>query len=167
MEFDIDVSGEDLLSKDYTICIASEKIIRGYKITTNFINIINSKFGQGIYKYDKSQKGKANLKVRIYCLALYYLFKSIYPKIKDKKIILNICRDFSSKENQIKLNIQSLLVKNLKLNLDIDDLNFSRLDPKSNAHRYSYLMRMDFKNQFKENYVNIRIEDIEKYLIKE
>ena len=167
MEFDIDVSGEDLLSKDYVICIASDNIIKGYKITKTFVNIINSRFGQGIYKYEKSQKGKANLKVRIYCVILFYLFKSIHPLIKNKSINLNVCRDFNGKDNQIKLNIQSLLITNLKLKLDIDNLNFCKLKSDSSAHHYSGLMRKDFKNQFKENYVNIKIEDIEKYLIKE
>jgi len=36
MEFDIDVSGDDLLSRDYTICIADrDSIIRGFKFSLN------------------------------------------------------------------------------------------------------------------------------------
>jgi len=167
MIFDIDVSGDNLLSKDYTICIAnSDSLIKGYKFSSNIVNIINSKYGQGIYnKYNKSDKGKANLKVRIYCVVLYYLFLDIKDKIKDKEIVLNICKDFDGKENQIKVNLNHLLIEKLNLKLNIDEIYFGKLAKTSNAHNYSYLMRKDSKNQLK-NYVNIDLEEIEKYLIE-
>jgi hypothetical protein len=43
--------------------------------------------------------------------------------------------------------------------------DFCRLDKDSNAHKYSYLMRKDTNNQL-SNYVNIPLEDIEKFIIK-
>lgn len=40
MEFEIDVSGEDLLSKDYTICVAdNNNIIKGFKFSDELVNI--------------------------------------------------------------------------------------------------------------------------------
>ncbi len=42
---------------------------------------------------------------------------------------------------------------------------FTRLGKDSQAHHYSYLMRKDKKNQLK-SYVEINLEDIEKWLKK-
>ena len=161
MEFDIDVSGEDVFSKNFTICIANkDSIIKGYKLSSEIINIISSRYGHGFYKYKKSDKGRSLFKVRTYCIIIYYLFKSIQIK---NGIRLNICRDFDGKENDIKSNL-SFFLGNL-LNIKIESLIFCRLGEGSNAHRYSYLMRKDDKNQMK-TYVNIKLEDIEKFLKK-
>jgi hypothetical protein len=166
MIFEIDVSGENLLSTDYTICIAnSESIIKGFKFNSKIINIINSRYGQGIYKYQKSDKGKANLKVRIYCIVLYYLFLDIREKLKNKEITLTLCKDFDGKENEIRMNLEYFLIKKLGLKLNLEDIYFGKLSKTSNAHNYSYLMRKDTKNQLK-NYVKIELIDIEKYLIE-
>lgn len=67
MKFEIDVSGEDLLQKEYAICITNKgNIIKGFKFSENVINTLCSRYGQGKYKYKKSQKGKATFKVRLY-----------------------------------------------------------------------------------------------------
>ena len=59
-EFEIDVSGEDLLSKNYTICAADkDSVIKGFKFNEKLTNLLSSRYGQGLYKYHKSQKGKA------------------------------------------------------------------------------------------------------------
>jgi len=88
MEFDIDVSGKDILSKNYVICIASKdgKLIKGFKFNNKLVQIIASKYGQELYKYKKSVQGKVNLQIRIYSIVIYYLFKSI----KIKNVSLNI-----------------------------------------------------------------------------
>jgi hypothetical protein len=40
MDWDIDVSGEDLLSKNYTICIADkDSTIRGFKFDEEIVNL--------------------------------------------------------------------------------------------------------------------------------
>ncbi len=161
MEFEIDISGEDLLSKNYTICIADRNgLIKGFKFNEGFIKILSSRYGQGLYKYVKSQKGKALLKVRIYSIIIYYLFKSI--KINEE-ISLNICRDFQGRETDIKENLRFFLSKLLSLN--INKIYFMKLDENSNAHHYAYLMRKDNKNKMK-TYVKIKLEEIEKFLKK-
>lgn len=44
--FEIDVSGDDLLSKDYTICIADKYgTIKGFKFSNDLINTLCSKYG--------------------------------------------------------------------------------------------------------------------------
>jgi hypothetical protein len=161
MEFDIDVSGEDILTPDYTICIASQdSLIKGFKFSQDYVKILHSRFGQGLYRYEKSHKGKAQLKIRIYCTIIYYLFKSMNIR---NTITLNICRDFDGKERDIENNLNFLLKE--KLGLHIEKYIFRKLDDKSHAHRYSYLMRKDTRNQLK-TYVSIKPEDIEKFLRK-
>jgi hypothetical protein len=160
--FDIDVSGEDLLNKNYTICIANrDSLIKGFKFSEELVNIISSKYGQGAYRYTKSKRGKSSLKVRLYCVVIYYLFKSL--KIEGD-VSLSICKDFDGREEDIKGNLRVFLEK--KLNLSIKDkYYFVKLNPESNAHKYAYLMRNDNKNKM-NTYVNIPLEDLEKWLIK-
>jgi len=161
-QFEIDVSGEDLLSKNYTICVADRNgLIKGFKFGEEFIKILSSKYGQGLYKYPKSQRGKALFKVRVYSIVIYYLFKSI--KIRED-ISLTICRDFQGKENDIKENLKFFLDKLLNLNVD-NKIDFTRLDNDSNAHKYAYLMRKDSKNQL-PNYIKLSLKEIEQYLQK-
>src|SRR3989344_4003726 len=132
MDFDIDVSGEDLLSRDYTVCVATKgNIIKGFKITQEFISTINSKFGQDFYRYNKSKNGRALLKVRIYSIIIYHLFKSI--KISSP-LVLNVCRDFNGREADVKSNLEYFLGKLLKLNVEV---RFGRLGHDSNAHKYA------------------------------
>jgi len=161
MEFDIDVSGEDIFNKDYVICIANKDgIIKGFKMDSSLAKIIKSRYGQNIYRYKKSDKGKSLLKIRIYSLIIYYLFKSV--KIKEN-LILNICKDFNGRENEIEDNLRYLLIK--RLNLKIDKFNFCKLPKDSNADQYAYLMRRDKKNKMK-TYVKIEPKNIEKFLKK-
>jgi len=91
------------------------------------------------------------------------LFDSIKEKIADKEIDLNICKDFDGKENDIKMNLIYFLIKRLHLNLN--SINFGKLESNSNAHHYAYLMRKDNKNLIK-NYISLKLDNLEKYLIK-
>jgi hypothetical protein len=162
MNFEIDISGEDVLKKDYTICITdNNRIIKGFKFNNDLVNILSSRYGQGIYKkYSKSQKGKATFKIRLYCIVIHYLIKSL----KTKEISLTLCRDFQGREEDIKKNLKFLIGKILDLKLD-DRIYFDKLSPSSNAHKYAYLMRQDIKNKM-STYINISLEDLEKWLKK-
>ena len=159
--FEVDVSGEELLNKNYTICIAdNDGIIKGFKFNEKLIGDLCSRYGQGIYRYKKSSKGKATFKVRIYCIIVYYLIKSL--NLKDN-ISLALCRDFIGWENEIKDNLK-YFAKNLGIDLE-DKITFTKLSPESNAHKYAYLMRIDNKNKM-STYVNITVKEIEKWLKK-
>jgi len=159
--FEIDVSGEDVFDKDYTICIANKDgIIKGFKFDRKTTSDLLSKYDQEAYRYKKSKKNKSTLKIRLYSIIIYYLFKSL--KMKEE-IVLNICRDFYGRESDIKHNLKFFLEE--KLNLKINHINFEKLDKNSNADRYAYLMRKDKKNKMK-TYVNIKLKDIERWLIK-
>jgi hypothetical protein len=161
MEFDIDVSGEDLLSKDYVVCTANKDgIIKGFKFSDKLVRDLSSRYGQGFYRYKKSKKGKSDFKLRLYCITIFYLFKSINL---NKDISLNICRDFQGKENDIKENIKSIFKKNtLKFP---ERIYFVKLLNNSNAHKYAFLMREDRKDKL-STYVDIKLKDFEKWLKK-
>jgi len=160
MVIEIDVSGEDILQKDYTICLADNNgIIAGFKFDDKFVNILSSRYGQGFYKYRKSDKQRALFKVRIYCIIIYSLLKSLNIK---EKVKLEIDRDFDGREKDI-LNNLDFLIK--KLDLDIEDIVFDKLGKESNAHKYAYLMRKDTKNKL-DTYNTITIDAIEEFLKK-
>lgn len=160
--FEIDVSGGDLLSKNYVICVADKNgLIKGFKFSDNIVKTLSSRYGQGFYNYAKSKKGKSFFKIRIYCVVIYYIFKSL--KINEE-ISLDICRDFIGRENDIKNTLLRFLEKELGLNVG-DRIYFVKLSSDSNADRYSYLMRHDTKNKM-NTYVKISIEEIEKWLKK-
>ena len=162
MEFEIDISGNDLLSKNYTICIANkDRLIKVFKFDDKLVKSLCSRYGQGIYKYSKSKKGKALFKIRLYCIVIFYLFKSLNLK---EEISVNLCRDFSGRENDIKETLKYFLGTELKINLN-ERIYFGKLSQESNAHRYSFLMRHDNKNQMK-TYIKLSLEDIEKWLLK-
>ena len=159
MDFDIDVSGEDIFNDDYAICIANnDGIIKGFKFDPKMVRDLNARFGQGLYKkYKKSQKGRALFKIRLYCIVVYKLLESVNSQ---KSCGLNICRDFYGREEDIRNNLNFFLGTKLSLNYSIV---FTRLGKGSDAHQYAYLMRKDRKNQM-SNYVDISIHDFEEFL---
>ncbi len=156
MFLEIDVSGEDLLSKDYTICVSDNwKLIKGFKFSDNFAKTLASRYGQGFYRYKKSRKGKALLKIRIYSVIIYQIIKSLET---NENLCLRICRDFDGREQEIKTNLKYFLEEKLGLKCDFE---FTRLEKNSQAHQYSYLMRKDNKNKM-DTYVKISLKEIEK-----
>jgi len=157
----VDVSGEDLLSKNYTICIANkDDLIKGFKFDEELISILSSRYGQGLYKYQISQKGKATFKVRIYCIVVYYLIKSL----DVKSIYLTLCRDFDGWEKEIKETLISFFKKEDRVDV-IKEIYFKKLPKESNAHKYAYLMRADNKNKM-NGYIRMNLEDITRWLKK-
>ncbi|MFA5176380.1 MAG: hypothetical protein WC413_03940 [Candidatus Nanoarchaeia archaeon] len=163
MIFEIDVSGEDILNSNYSIVVADKNnLIRGFKFTKELIEILNSRKGEGKYRYNLSKQGKAFFRVRLYCIIIYYIFKEINIFNKKEEIKLEICRDFQGHEKDITSNLKSFLKDKLGLNILI---NYVKLPEGSNADKYAYIMRRDTKNIVK-GYVKISLEDIEKYLIK-
>lgn len=143
MQFEIDVSGEDILSKDYSICIASKDgVVRGFKFDSKLIQIIRLQQSEGKYRYGISRYGKTLLKIRLYCIILYYLFKSI--NLKNEELNLKICRDFHGHEREINSNLKYFLKDKLDLNINIRHL---KLDKDSIAHHQAVLMRKDVKNE--------------------
>jgi len=164
MQFEIDVSGSDIFEKDYTICIANKEndshIIKGFKFDVELIQKLVMNWKNGEYRYSTTNKQKGFFKVRLYCIVVYYLFKSI--KIIDK-LSLTICRDFHGHKNDIDMNLKHLIQKGF--GIELGKPQHQRLPNYSKAHRYANLMHKDTAKQLK-SYIDISIQDIEKYLKK-
>jgi len=156
-EFEIDVAGSDLLSKNYSIVVSENNTsnIKCFKFSESIIEKLKSYFN------GKSDRGKIMLKIRIYCIVIYYLFKNM--KIKDNTPInIHICRDFQGHERDISSQLKYFLENLLKLKINI---SYGRLNKESNADKYAYISLRDTKNLFK-GYVAISPEDIERFLKK-
>ena len=103
-QLEIDVSGSDILSKDYTVVIAEKdnsKLLIGYKFNRKIQQDLLSKFGEKRFHYNKSKKGQAHFRIRLYCIIIYYLFKKIRKQFNSKEIFIDLCRDFQGNENNI------------------------------------------------------------------
>jgi len=168
MKFEIDVSGDDLFKPKYTICIASKdkingkNIIKGFRVDDEIKKVLIKKWKENKYRYyyDESEKKRGLFKVRIYCIIIYYLFKSL--EIKEK-ISLTICRDFHGRESTINQNLKFLLEG--KGGMKIGKPMYQKLPPSSLAHWYARMMANDSENHL-DTYVKITLEDIEKFLKK-
>lgn len=161
MDFEIDVSGEDILNRNYTVVLADKNdLVKSFKFNQDLIRVLRSRQGEGRYRYPTSKQGKSLLRVRLYCIIVYYLFRSV--NIKNKIVYIDICKDFYGHEKDISSNLRYFLGEKLGLNIHI---RYLKLPKESNADKYAYLMRKDVKNKM-QGYVNIRLKEIEKFLIK-
>ncbi|PIN98628.1 MAG: hypothetical protein COT90_03370 [Candidatus Diapherotrites archaeon CG10_big_fil_rev_8_21_14_0_10_31_34] len=146
----------------------NENIMLGFKMTKEIRDTILSRHGQGKYKYQKSNKGKADLKTRVYCAAIYLIFKELKRRHNIKEVSLEICRDLSGREKQIKEMLKQLLgTKNSKrgLGLNITGIHFTELiKGKSLADEYAYFLRRDRVNKLTNISCKIDLEDIESFL---
>ena len=90
MKFEIDVSGSDILNTKYAICIASKdlvngkNIIKGFRISKEIRETLMRRWKENRYRYyyNQYERTKGTFKVRVYCIIIYYLLKSL--KIKEK-----------------------------------------------------------------------------------
>jgi hypothetical protein len=163
MKFEIDVSGQDLFEENYVICVAEkDKIenskIRGFKFSKEFSEKLQENWNKGKYKYSPTPNKRGLLKVRIYSIVLFYIFKEL--KIKEP-VSLTICRDFKGHENDIEMNLDFFLKEKLKIKLG-KPLH-QKLPNDSKAHWYAYMMTKDSENLL-NTYINISLGDIEKFL---
>ncbi|MFH1257081.1 MAG: hypothetical protein V1494_07380 [Candidatus Diapherotrites archaeon] len=164
MDFEIDVSGSDIFEKDYTILVAergNSKILLAYKFSDKNALTIRSRHGEGKYRYPYSKAGKSNIKVRLYCVAIYFLFKELKKRFKLKDVTLAVCRDFSGNESKIKQNLEFLLGTKLGLNVSIA---FQKLPKNSIADKYAFLIRHDTLNKFSSCCIKIKVEEFEEFL---
>ena len=114
-KFEIDVSGHDLFKEGYTVCIAEkdkekDSIIRGFKFGGNLLKTLISNWENNEYKYPFQENRRGLFKVRVYCIILFYLFKSLQIK---EELSLTICRDFSGHENDVTTNLKFFLKNKL------------------------------------------------------
>jgi len=165
MKFEIDVSGYDIFNDGgYVICIANgdKETIKWFKFSKDLMEHLKLNWKKGGYKYGLSNKQRGFLKVRLYSIIIYYLFKSIKENIKEE-IELKICKDFPGHKNDINVNLKNFIEKLLSVKIRL--IRHEKLPRSSNAHLYAHLINKDKYNLFTYN-IHINLEDIEKYLKK-
>ena len=168
MKFEVDVSGSDLFKPKYAICITSKEtidgksIIKGFRFSKETRETLISRWKENKYRYSwyESEKKRGLFKVRIYCIVLYYLFKSLDIK---EQISLTICRDVSGREATITQNLKFLLEE--KGGMKIGKPLYQRLPASSLAHWYAGMVANDSENRL-DTHVDITLEDIERFLKK-
>lgn len=166
MNFEIDVSGSDLFVKNYTIVVAesnNSELMLAHKFNPKTISIIRARFGQGKYRYPNSKKGIVDLKIRLYCVSIFFIFKEFKKRFKFKEVNLDICRDFSGNEVWIKQSLNYLLENKLGLLVSI---RFTKLGKESVADNYAFLIRHDHYKKLDKYCVKIKVEEFEEFLKK-
>ncbi len=164
MGFEVDVSGPDIFEKDYTVMVAEtgkSGVILGHKFSDKNRKIIRAKHGQRQYRYAVSKKGKANLRVRLYCITIYCIFRELKKRHGLKKVNLDVCRDFSGNEAQIKINLNHFTGKLLKIDIR---MQFVALPKEAAADKYAFLVRHDKLNKLAKLCVPIKLEEFERFL---
>ena len=169
MEFDIDVSGEDLLNSNYAVAVSNNNnITYGFRFSQGLIQGITNSFNREEYKY-KGNSQRINLKIRLYCLVVYYIFMNILKDnqfISNEKHLLRICLDFPGHQNDIKLTLKALLENKLGLVL-IEPFIFGTLSEDSNAHKFACKMRKRKKQGGVEGIeINLSKSDCDRNLVK-
>jgi hypothetical protein len=90
-----------------------------------------------------------------------HIFKGLKKGRRLSRINLDICRDFSGKEAQIKQNPNYFLVTRLGLKME---LGFCKLPPGSMANDYAYLIRKDRANKFRQYLLPIKLDEFGAFL---
>lgn len=156
------LAGADIFLDNYVICIARDdgEVIKGFKLSKELIDklILNWKANKYKYEYNPYETKRGIFKVRIYSIIIYYLFKAVK---EIDWLSLTICRDFKGRINEINQNLNFFLGK--LLNIKIGKPLYQKLANNSYAHNYAGMMRKDNKNLL-NTYVNLTLEDIEKFL---
>ncbi|OIO64229.1 hypothetical protein COY28_02355 [Candidatus Woesearchaeota archaeon CG_4_10_14_0_2_um_filter_57_5] len=157
MRIEVDVSGEDILSVHYSICVADETgAIRGYKMSQDTAATLSRRHSQECYRYRNTLKGTANLRVRLYVIIAAKLINNL----KHGPIHLALCNDFDGRQSDIRSSLPDLLIEST-----IQSINFTQLKKDSLAHQYAYLMRKDRQDHL-QFYLPLSLDEIEKHLKK-
>lgn len=139
------------------------KIILAHKFDEKIIAIVRSRLGQNLYRYSNSKRGLVDLKIRLYCIAIFYLFKELQKHNNIKEVNLDICRDFWGNEVWIKQSLIDFLKAKLKFSVTI---RFSKMPDGSIADNWAYLINRDKCKKFDKYCIKIELGEFEKFLKK-
>jgi hypothetical protein len=159
VSIDVDVSGEDLLSQGYVICAVEEKKVKAFKMDARTVSAIHDRLAKGSYKYKRSKRGKSSLKIRIYCVVVIALIKSLRPK---GPLTLRLCRDFYGREFDIKTTLEDILGNQSKIALK--EIVFVVFPDDNLAHMMAGTCRKDRAGRLKGIYIDFPLESIEQFL---
>lgn len=165
LEIQIDVSGDDVLERGYCIVAAKSdfKSYFGFKFDEKLVRALKNNYETGKYHYGRSKTGKIYFKIRVYCIVVSILVKSIMKENNAKEAGLYICRDFDGHKEDIELNLKSLL-----RDVKIARLMYDTLPKESAADILAYLLnkskRIKGKRFDRKRIIIISLADIEKHI---
>ncbi len=164
MKFEIDMCGCDIFENGSiygsVICISDYNgMIRGFQLNQGLVDNLKEHWRKGRYFCKHSKRGLGFFKAMVYSAIICGLFESIE---KPSEIDLEICRDFRWHENNIEQRLRKLLRK--KIGIKVNSIKTCTLPRGCDVDNYAYLMFRDKYNLF-PIYVNLSLEDIEKFLL--
>ncbi|MBU2052692.1 MAG: hypothetical protein KJ721_00425 [Nanoarchaeota archaeon] len=160
MKFQIDLSGTDLLKDKSVLAISNCKgLIKGFQMNQEIINSLLNNWESGKYFCRHSKRRSGFFKAMVYSSIICCLLEFIDSL---DEVELEICRDLRFHENNIRQRLNKLLRKKLKLK--INSIIFKGLKG-TDVDNYAYLMFKD-KYNLLPTYVNLSLENIEKFLVK-
>ena len=164
MKFEIDMSGCDIFENGTiygsVICISDYNgMIRGFQLNQGLVDNLKANWQKGRYFCKHSKRGLGFFKAMVYSAIICGLFESIENPIT---IDIEICRDFCWHENNIEQRLRKLLKK--KLGILVNSIKSHTLPKGCDVDNYALLMFRD-KYNLLSTYVNLSLEDIEKFLL--
>lgn len=164
MHLEIDVSGHDIFSENYAICLsAGDGRVKGFKFDGELIRELKKNWKNGKYdKYPYQQQNQGAFKTRIYCVIGKLLLGELFNGFNDKVVGVHFCGDFPGHEDTIKASLNHCITHIHKK--QTSKVHCARLPSGSDAHRYAKMMHQDIYRHL-GIYVNISLGQIEPYLM--
>lgn len=164
MKFEIDMSGCDIFENGtaYGSVIGISDyngMIRGFQLNQELVDNLKVNWNKGKYFCKPSLRGLGFFKAMVYSAIICGLFESIE---NPRSIDIEVCRDFRWHENNIEQRLKKLLKK--KLGIIVNSIKSHTLPNGCDVDNYVYLMFRD-KYNLLSTYVNLSLEDIEKFLL--
>lgn len=102
-KIDIDVSGKDILNRNFSICIVlNDKYKYGYRFEHNTQEVLKFGYKSGKYRL-KVVRGSKNLKVRLYSAVVSLLLNELCLRVKvNKNYEIFLCNDLDGYFNAIR-----------------------------------------------------------------
>lgn len=160
MKLEIDMSGCDIFQGNAVIGISDYNgMIKGFQLGKEMVDALINNWEKGRYFCKCSKRGLGFFKAMVYSAIVCCLLESVD---KLSEVELEICRDLRYHENNIKQRLKKLIRKKLKI--EVKSIVVHSLSKKSDIDNYVYLMLKD-KYNLLPTYINLRLEDIEKFLL--
>ncbi|MDA3836263.1 MAG: hypothetical protein PF542_01435 [Nanoarchaeota archaeon] len=114
MRIEIDVSGQDLFHKDYSICVVDKRgCVKSFRFKEEVIDKIKSHWKNREYTIPSYAK-PARFKFKLYSIVVQILLGNLLEEEESKEISIHFCRDFPSYEKQT----ENFLIQEMKKHKD-------------------------------------------------
>jgi len=160
MKIEVDMSGCDIFQGNAVLGLSDYNgMIKGFQLSSEMTDTLINNWKKGRYFCRCSKRGLGFFKAMVYSSIVCCLLESVDNL---SEVDLEICRDLHYHENNIKQRLNKLIRKKLKVN--VKSIVIQSLPKDSDIDNYVYLMFKD-KYNLLPTYVNLKLEDIEKFLL--